>query len=327
MSRTFSEPEPSHRSFSFQENVGVLLWGPPGCGKSSSAQMHMHLHSPMYFINTDSIVESMINNFFDNEFFYVKNSDPQTKQTFYWNVRLCTFGHILSEHNVSDKDIINTIFSEVFSMVELPTPYEITRFQVSKAITNITNVKINDYIGDLAIFLAKHRGHSFMIETTGGSFDADWASSVFGDIKSVLQIVFVSSPETLINRVQKRTNQLVNATPDRIISTYNLSYYDKFADALNSNIFDDIIVDINDNVAMTVLHVEKIKAKSFKRQRFPYTITKAAIHKSHHRVHPPTAQELEFIHRLFSNTNIPSELIDIGREVHRTACSFYNLFY
>ena len=37
--------------------TGVLLWGPPGCGKSGISEEYCRRFDRMYFINTDEIVE------------------------------------------------------------------------------------------------------------------------------------------------------------------------------------------------------------------------------------------------------------------------------
>ncbi len=103
-----------------------------------------------------------------------------------------------------------------------------------------------DTVGSLLIFLARHRHHNFMVETTGNRFDEKWSRSVFGDVHSILQAVYVSSVDTLIDRVSKRANQLINATPERIRDTYRNSYYDNIQAALRSGIFNEINVTSND---------------------------------------------------------------------------------
>jgi hypothetical protein len=327
-----------------QESVGIMLWGPPGCGKSSSAQRLMDQYSPMYFINTDAIVECLIHNYFHAKFKEIKRKDNTSeKQAFYWKMRNCTFDEIChGDSDVTFGAIIDTVFNDVFRGVgENPTNIEIRRF----SIYNFRNThdfgreldpsqfyheksmesKVTDFTSNLAIFLAKTRGCHFMIETTGGSFDREWAASTF-NVHNILQIVYVSSPDTLIDRVSRRHGQWINAEPDRIRTTYNLSYIDSFPAAVQSEIFDEIIIDVNDHTPLRVVHLEKPlyrESKLGKRESqrsTPYTIAQKLKEETRDRL--PTENEHNFIARLFEHSGLPNEFLELGKRIKKTAIKF-----
>jgi SpoVK/Ycf46/Vps4 family AAA+-type ATPase len=49
-----------------QSSTGILLWGPPGCGKSSIAHNLSSKFRPMYIIDNDKIVESVLQVFYSD---------------------------------------------------------------------------------------------------------------------------------------------------------------------------------------------------------------------------------------------------------------------
>ena len=111
------------------------------------------------------------------------------------------------------------------------------------------------------IFLAKSRRHNFMKETNGNKFDYRMSNCVFGDVNSILQVVYVSSIDTLIERVSHRTGQLINAPPKIIRESYHRSYFDGFQQALKSYILNEIIVTNNDSSPKTMVLLNKHHAK------------------------------------------------------------------
>jgi hypothetical protein len=299
-----------------------MLWGPPGCGKSSSAERLRALYSPMYFINTDAIVESIIHNFYNNEYDILRlSASEQEKQAFYWKMRKVPFSELHDKTHKTYLDIIKTIYREVFTQVAAPDEFEIhgyTIFKYGGNKENLSGSSVCDFLGDFTVWLTKTRQHHFMIETTGASFDPRWAGSVF-DVHNILQIVFVSTPETLIDRVAKRTGQLINASPDRIRGTYNTSYFESFANAVKSEIFNEIIVDVNDTTPLRVLHLKKAEFNDYgKRERYPYILAESSSFTSRE----PTPAEVQFITNLFSNASMPPEFASLGKRAVRTASWF-----
>lgn len=304
--------------------TGILLWGPPGCGKSSSAQRLKTLYSPMYFINTDAIVESIMKNYFERELISIKMSTIEAeRQAFYWKMRSIAFHEITSLHeSITAFDVINTIFNDVYANVAIPTKDEVNLYiRSNQHLLPLNKQHINEFMGNFTIFLTKNRKHHFMIETTGSNFNREWAEQAFAGTRCILQVVFVSSSATLIDRVSKRTDQLINASPDRIIETYNKSYFDSFTNAVNSNLFDEIIVDVNDSTPLNVLHVLKVLVHSGTRGSvFSYTIQRM-IHYTQ-RDRDPTLIERQFIQRLLTDVSLSPEFIQIGQRTVHQALKF-----
>jgi hypothetical protein len=100
-----------------------------------------------------------------------------------------------------------------------------------------------------------------MKETTGNYLKLNWMHETFSDVHSILQVMFVSSLETLKDRVSNR-KQMFNTDPEHISSIYDPSYFSNFDAALKSFIFDDIFIVSNDEaVAKTLLTLTKSKLK------------------------------------------------------------------
>jgi len=213
-----------------EKTIGILLWGPPGSGKSATANALISQHSPMFFINTDEIVERVIT-------YMPININSVDKQKLYWSQRNRRFRE--QKHKLP---ILLTLFHDVFGSMEPPTPAEITEFIAR----HNNDENILSLFTTMIIYFAKKRGHGFMIETTGENFSKPWAEQTFAHTKSILEVVYVSSADELVARVTKRTNQLVNAPPDRVRQVYAKSYFATFHKAIRANVFDEINVTSND---------------------------------------------------------------------------------
>jgi len=300
--------------------TGVLLWGPPGCGKSTTADNLSRQYSPMYFINTDAIVESTISNYFQEEFLEVKTSGTmQEKERFYFRMRSVSFKEVCTKCKINPETIIYHIFSDVYRDLIAPSNSELLKYQLqaSKSERRVEtksdfwyDLPINASIGNLSVFLAKFRGHNFMIETVGSYLDLDWIKTVFGDVHSILQVVYVSSVDDLISRVSKRTAQLINASPARIAETYSKSYFDVFADAVSSNSFEKISVDVNDKRSFNAVQLKKTARG--------YVIDTILFQKEREE---PTSDEIEFIRRLFVRADLPVEFLKIAHVTHTALSS------
>lgn len=265
------------------------------------------------FINIDDIVHALIHNYFPDEFASLK-TNPE-KVDFYWAMRRCTFDDILKKFpHLSPKNVIDTIFSFLFKSIDLISPSEMTLYMNAKhrSTTVLENQVVLDVMKDIGSFIAKYRNHNYMLEVSGRGFDDTWTRSFF-DVYNILQIVFVSSADTLVQRVSGRSQQLVNAPEHMIRSTYDTAYFDAFTAAVRSQIFNEIIVDVNDDTATTVLHLKRMNVPLVGGlfAKFPYAIVQATPDKQRSR--PPTQEEMAFLRRLFENTGMPAEFINIGR--------------
>jgi GTPase SAR1 family protein len=310
MSRSLSDPVSTKIRNNERKPVGIMLWGPPGCGKSSSTYRLIEAYKPMYFINTDAIVESIIKNYFHYEYTTITYSrSHENREQFYWWIRKCNFHTIMMKTYKTYIDVILRLFYDVYKDIVYPNAFDIDLYiQKEYRHKNFWMTSVYKFVMDFSIHFAKQHNQNFMIETIGRSFHVDFVKSIF-NVHNILQVVFVSSPETLIDRVSQRTSQLINSSPAEIRNIYDDSYFHNLAVAVKSEIFHEIIVDVNDTSLLRVIHLKKADFRKYgHRQRYPYILEETASFRS--RV--PTESEKRFIKKLFSHANLPDEFIRLG---------------
>ena len=234
--------------------TGILLWGPPGCGKTSMATALTRQLGGAYFINNDMIMEALLKLWFEDMHTKIKNGGLSNteKEEYFWRVR---------SMQVSDLNMLESeILQDLLKVLAIP-PFSDTEFREFKKTSTEQTIMYSAI--SFLIFLARHRKINFIQETTGNSFSAKRVRDVFGDIHSILQVVYVSSLRTLYSRVSARTEQLMNAPREYINESYYKSYYNNIKLALQSGIFQEIIVTSNDaSPAKTMLNLLKENGKS-----------------------------------------------------------------
>jgi predicted ABC-type ATPase len=235
------------------QSTGILLWGPPGCGKSSIARELSSKFSPMYFIDTDKIVEAILQVWYSELYKGIKAGaySEEEKENHYWNARNTRF----SDLGLPEKYVL----TEILKRIDIPKQFSDSEFSAFRHGMHPSYIITYSAVAFL-IFLAKSRRHNFMKETNGNNFDHR-VGDVFGDVNSILQVVYVSSVDTLIERVSHRTGQLVNAPPQIIRESYHRSYFDGFQKALKSYILNEIIVTNNDSTPKTMIVLSKQHAR------------------------------------------------------------------
>jgi hypothetical protein len=231
---------------------GVLLWGPPGCGKSSSAQELSDKYSPMHFVNVDAVVEYIINTYYAEEWKNAKHDD-QLKQALYFEIRNTMGYDILAKKIKADGNTMTLLYELVMQLAHITFDIQsdetgLMRYLLKKH-RNFVAQPITALYADLVVWTAKRRGESFMIETTGNTFDAEWTRSTFEGVHSQLRIVYVDDPETLVRRVQSRTAQLINADPERVRQVFDRAYGESVLKAMRSRVFN--LIDVCDNSGST----------------------------------------------------------------------------
>ncbi len=292
------------------QSTGVLLWGPPGCGKSDTSNDYRSRFNPMYFINTDEIVEFILKRWRNAQYASIKEGSigETEKQKIYWGVRSMIFSDLIDDtHDTPHTEI--EILREIFGNISIPvSDISDEEFETFKKAS--TEVKIVDIVSSLLIFLAKYRRQSFMIETTGNSFSVDWVKEVFNNLNSILQVVFVSGATVLCDRVKGRTGQLINATPSRIVDSYIASYFRNLKLALLSGVFEQIIVSSNDVKPVRVLMQLMKKSED---EKIKYKLT----------VNFPNnlnSKEKDFAENVFSTIGLPVSSIEGGRRLSAAFC-------
>jgi hypothetical protein len=229
--------------------TGILLWGPPGCGKSGVSRDYLNKYYPMYFINTDEIVEYILRTYLVDQESTVKGGTEEEKQVLYWKIRNMSYSEI--QYYGDEKQVTTAIFSGINIPQKEFTDDEFTEFKNKHADCD----KIIDFVSQFLVFLAKSRNQNFMVETTGNNFDATWVKSVFGEVDSILNVVFVSNVVTLLDRVHQRQDQLMNAVPGRVIASHGTSYYDKLKEAISSGLFEEIVISSNDTMPTKIMMI------------------------------------------------------------------------
>jgi hypothetical protein len=225
---------------------GILLWGPPGCGKSRSSRELSARHSPMHFINVDELVEHIIRKYYSNEWLKVKD-DTSMQKEFYFRIRNSIGIDILSK-TARQSDSLSLLFDFATELghltLDTTEKTQFTSFLLSNYKIFTLQASTSLYC-DLMVWISKARHENFMIESTGNTFDEAWCKKVFGDVSSHLRVVYVDDPETLVNRVQNRAAQLINADPEHVRRVYANSYGHSLLEAMQSKIFR--LIDICDN--------------------------------------------------------------------------------
>ena len=235
--------------------TGVLLWGPPGCGKSGISEEYCRRFDRMYFINTDEIVEFILKTWMTDNLGLVKNgASDDVKQEIYWKIRDLTFSSLGDEKSV---------LLEIFNGINIPhhtfLDSEFSEFKSQSCdISNVISA-----VSSFLIFLAKFRNQNFMVETTGNLFDREWAGLIYAGTNSILNVVYVSTTAELSRRVSTRKDQLINATTVGIIDSTLNSYQNQLRSAILSGIFCEIIITSNDKrPAKTLMVLQKDLTKN-----------------------------------------------------------------
>lgn len=276
-------------------SVGILLWGAPGSGKSTSARELASTYDPLYIINIDTITETLLYVLSKSDYQKLKDniiSGDQSTELFY-KVRKTTF----RDASISTHDAFNYLFrNAVFSKDTLRQIQPITQSEVRSFTSMNRDQRIVSAFESFIIFLAKRRGHNFMKETTGNAFKIQWTREVYSNVKSLLQVIFVSSVDLLETRVKERI-QMFNIDPKDIAPIYDTSYFSNFYIAVKMFMFENILVISNDtSEAKTLIKLTKNDSKR------GYTIT----------VNPPNVlnpNEYKFMHGILINIGITESQI------------------
>jgi len=228
---------------------GVLLWGPPGCGKSSSARELSEKYKPMHFINIDLVVEHIIRNYYADVWDALGGADADIqKKKLYFKIRSVISLELLKEPGVKKANAFETIFKFANEVGNISVDrFEKTGFTgwLLKKYGNFTAQPVTVLYCDFVVWYAKLRQESFMIESTGNAFNEQWCVDTFGDVSAHLRVVYVDNVEELVARVAARSAQLVNAGPDYVRDVYANSYGEQLLKAMRSNIFK--LIDVVDN--------------------------------------------------------------------------------
>ena len=236
------------------QSTGILLWGPPGCGKSSIASELKTTFDPVYFINTDAIVDIVMQVWYKDIYNDIKAGlySEGEKEESYWDARNTKF----SDLRLPQKYVLNEILRRMDLPVKKFSDVEFNTFKRKSPVISVVTYAVVAFL----IFLAKQRRHNFIKETNGNKFDHRVLDSVFWDVQSILQVVYVSSVSTLIKRVSARTDQL-NTPSETIREIYHKSYFNSFQSAIKSDIFNEIIVTSNDITPNEMLVLNKRHAR------------------------------------------------------------------
>ena len=269
------------------KSIGVCLWGPPGCGKSSGLAhiKNMLDNENIFDFNSNAFVEFLAHYLFPKTYFqYMKEkasialSDYETRRVYI--VKENAFKMELRETMFNDLKGLLTKYNESLetfpkSLYDLYNNCFIKRFgqYIHEEDWNIFNQywfsQHNQYIEEqlnpnagmywFGPWWARFNDKIFVLETTGRTWDPAIHMWCFNGIRNILYMPFVSDLQELQMRVHKRTEQFGNPLPDFVQTVFQSAYGINLIHVLDSFLYDQIIIQGNNLVNYVMMSLEKIK--------------------------------------------------------------------
>ena len=280
MDATMSEVLHHFQSASRKEPIGVCLWGPPGCGKSSAiAQIEAVTGTnsdDLMIINSDDWTVFLAKTYFADTYRSFIHAREVTNahhtayassedELVFWRMVMDTpYPRLLqTENNTLPRDMFDVYakyFLEKFSSVLMPNTWE--RFwenppSDATGVLNRTLSSPRNILYALAPMQAKEKRRTFVMEYAGRFFDRDGLQLNFLGIRNLLYIPFIDNMALLQNRVAQR-NQFGSPNIDVIPEFYTRAYGDSLLRAIESRIFDQILIESNNIHRFVMLSLERL---------------------------------------------------------------------
>lgn len=276
------------------EGGGILLWGPPGCGKSSGkSHIHNLLDVELVIFDSDDFNEYTIKILFPEMYKALckeKHEIVQLKARDYllFETRIADF--LVKENNFKMK-IGRARFSElpgfieyygcnptkpkiledVFSLIEdylldkfyIPLDREIYDKFIKYWIrdsgqTHPDELSVRDILFRFGVYFCKIFKKTFVMETTGKTYDSLFLEWCFRGIPNILYMPFIYDFGTLMKRVNNRLEQFGNAPQQYVEEAFQNAYGKNLLEILHMNLFDQIIVQGNNLVNYVMMSLEKL---------------------------------------------------------------------
>jgi hypothetical protein len=268
------------------KSLGVCLWGPPGCGKSSGfAHVKNILEvEKLILFNSDDFTEFLVTTFFMKTYsqlckekHHVYADAPhlikdfaEKELNFKNSVRdskfdaLCVMAHNYGEISVEMIPeslymlLNNYMVSKFGEYIDESQWDEFNAFWLSAR-----RVRFEDFLNpgaalyEFGPWWARKNDKSFVLETTGRTWNEKFHKWAFDGIHNLLYIPFVHDLAALCKRVEARQDQFGNPSPDFVKDVFNAAYGKNLISAIDSKLYDQIIVQGNGNVNYIMMSLER----------------------------------------------------------------------
>jgi len=292
--RTGSQTVPLHKFNTLMDigtsdkAVGVCLWGPPGCGKSSAIS---HIKTilqteDLICVNSDDWVEFLASNYFTKR--YAQNC-AEKHRLYSGSAQKDQINAFLAGELEFKEKVRNTLFTgfrdlaaestekiEILpdSLYDLINKYFLVAFKHT-----ILQLEWDDFkrqhpylfktepnpgylLYDIVPWWAKLNQKHFVLETTGRSYNPSFHRVSFGDVSNVMYIPFVGDLDILKGRVQARKEQFGNPDGDFVENVFKNAYGQNLVRVLDSGIYDQIVVQGNNFKNYVMISLEKMQNSS-----------------------------------------------------------------
>jgi hypothetical protein len=303
--------------------VGVCLWGPPGCGKSSAMSHIMDILQveELIYVNSDDWVEFLASSYFSKSYetnckekheLYRTRASPVVIDAFLKreldfkekirSLSLSQFGAFADEQN-EDKRVLPATLYELMNRYFLAkfkhtvTLTEWDSFQEEYSALFVKEPNPGFLLYDIVPWWAKLNSKPFVLETTGRSFNVAFHRGSFADIPNIMYIPFVSDLDALKQRVHSREAQFGNPDAEFVETVFKNAYGANLVKVLDSGIYDQIVVQGNNRKNYVMVSLEKIEQDAA--NRFNYILVKEFA---------DDLNEALYIKRLLEILYIPEEL-------------------
>ena len=337
--RTGSQTVPLHKFNRLMDigtsdtGVGVCLWGPPGCGKSS-AMSHIKdilQVEDLICVNSDDWVEFLASNYFSIS--YGQNCSEK-HELYRSHAGSDVIDAFLSKELVFKEKIRSLKFSEFkvvadelkeeskflpVTLYALMSRYFLDRFKHTLEQTEWELFKSEHHslftkepnpgflLYDIVPWWAKLNNTHFVLETTGRSFSEPFHRGSFEGVPNIMYIPFVSDLNTLKKRVRSREEQFGNPNAEFVENVFKNAYGTNLVKVLDSGIYDQIVVQGNNRKNYVMMSLEKIQQDET--NRFNYILVKEFA---------DDINEALYIKRLLQMLYIPEDLQDQTQLVYDT---------
>jgi len=268
------------------KSLGVCLWGPPGCGKSSGfAHVKNILEvEEIILFNSDDFTEFLVTTFFMKTYLQlckekhsVYKEAPQLIATF--AEKELSFKNSVRESKFDALCMMARHYGEISgdmipqSLYLLLNNYMASKFgefidekqwdEFNAFWLSTKHIRFEDFLNpgaalyEFGPWWAKKNGKFFVVETTGRTWNEKFHKWAFGGIRNLLYIPFVHDLAALCKRVEARQSQFGNPSPDFVKDVFNVAYGQNLISAIDSKLYDQIIVQGNSNVNYIMMSLEK----------------------------------------------------------------------
>ena len=124
--------------------------------------------------------------------------------------------------------------------------------------THPDELSVRDILFRFGVYFCKIFKKTFVMETTGKTYDSLFLEWCFRGIPNILYMPFIYDFGTLMKRVNNRLEQFGNAPQQYVEEAFQNAYGKNLLEILHMNLFDQIIVQGNNLVNYVMMSLEKL---------------------------------------------------------------------